>query len=220
MSSPRPTSTGAPFASKACSSTASPSSAISGRKPTRTGPEFGKPPQSSASTAPSCNGRATPRGAVRTGWSSRSRWSRSARSPSRPRRRRTSTRSSRSAGPCTASARRATTSIRRLQASPEHGRATWRPTLRDSRAILPGAVVPPLALGPVHLLLALQGGSALSHDFSDAGRAAVAQIAGRAPFAFLFPGANPLVTGLDHVLFLVGVIFFLFELPAVVVYVA
>ncbi len=69
------------------------------------------------------------------------------------------------------------------------------------------------------LLLALQGSAGLAHDISDSDRAAVAQIAGPAPFAFLYLGAKHMVTGIDHVLFLIGVIFFLFRLRDVVVYV-
>ncbi len=69
------------------------------------------------------------------------------------------------------------------------------------------------------LLLALQGSAGLAHDISDSDRAAVAQITGPAPFAFLYLGAKHMVTGIDHVLFLIGVIFFLFRLRDVVVYV-
>jgi hypothetical protein len=54
---------------------------------------------------------------------------------------------------------------------------------------------------------------------SQADRAAVAQIEGPAPGVFLYLGAKHMVTGYDHILFLIGVIFFLYKLRDVVVYV-
>src|SRR5690606_23828021 len=105
-----------------------------------------------------------------------------------------STRSSRSAAPSSASARHATTSTRRPRACRSSGRATWRPTLPDSPAIPRRRIAPLLALSLVLLLLALQGSAGLAHDISDSDRAAVAQIAGPAPFAFLYLGAKHMVT--------------------------
>ena len=61
--------------------------------------------------------------------------------------------------------------------------------------------------------------AAVAHDISQADRAAVARIEGPAPGAFLYLGAKHMVTGIDHILFLVGVIFFLYKLRDVVVYV-
>ena len=66
----------------------------------------------------------------------------------------------------------------------------------------------------------LCGTAALAHDISAADRAAVAQLQGPAPFAFLYLGAKHMVTGIDHVLFLVGVVFFLYRLRDVVIYVS
>ena len=65
----------------------------------------------------------------------------------------------------------------------------------------------------------LESVAAFAHDISQADRAAVARIEGPAPGAFLYLGAKHMVTGIDHVLFLVGVIFFLYRLRDVVVYV-
>lgn len=69
-------------------------------------------------------------------------------------------------------------------------------------------------------LLLLQGVPALAHDISQADRAAVARIEGPAPFAFLYLGAKHMVTGYDHILFLIGVIFFLYRLRDVFIYVS
>jgi len=79
-----------------------------------------------------------------------------------------------------------------------------------------------LAIGAVLLVLVLflLAVPAFAHDISDADRAAVAQIKGPAPFAFLYLGAKHMVTGIDHVLFLIGVIFFLYRLRDVVIYVS
>lgn len=70
------------------------------------------------------------------------------------------------------------------------------------------------------VLLLVQAAPALAHDISESDRAAVAQIEGPAPFAFLYLGAKHMVTGIDHILFLIGVIFFLYRLRDVVIYVS
>src|SRR5688500_9767971 len=70
------------------------------------------------------------------------------------------------------------------------------------------------------LTLALQAAPAWAHDISDADRAAVQQIQGPAPFPFLYLGAKHMVTGIDHILFLIGVVFFLYRLRDVVIYVS
>jgi hypothetical protein len=70
------------------------------------------------------------------------------------------------------------------------------------------------------LLVLLQSAAAFGHDISESDRAAVAQIDGPAPFAFLYLGAKHMVTGIDHILFLIGVIFFLYRLRDVVIYVS
>ena len=83
----------------------------------------------------------------------------------------------------------------------------------------------PAALVRVLLLLAaawllLESAAAFAHDISQADRAAVQRIEGPAPFAFLYLGAKHMVTGIDHILFLIGVIFFLYRLRDVVLYVS
>ena len=83
----------------------------------------------------------------------------------------------------------------------------------------------PTALVRVLLLLAaawllLESAAAFAHDISQADRAAVQRIEGPAPFAFLYLGAKHMVTGIDHILFLIGVIFFLYRLRDVVLYVS
>jgi hypothetical protein len=67
--------------------------------------------------------------------------------------------------------------------------------------------------------LLLESVAAFAHDISQADRAAVARIEGPAPWAFLYLGAKHMVTGIDHILFLIGVVFFLYRLHDVVIYV-
>ena len=69
------------------------------------------------------------------------------------------------------------------------------------------------------LVLLLESVAAFAHDISQADREAVQRIEGPAPGAFLYLGAKHMVTGIDHILFLIGVIFFLYKLRDVVVYV-
>ena len=69
------------------------------------------------------------------------------------------------------------------------------------------------------LLVLLQATAAVAHDISESDRQAVARIEGPAPFAFLYLGAKHMVTGIDHILFLIGVVFFLYKLRDVIVYV-
>ncbi len=61
---------------------------------------------------------------------------------------------------------------------------------------------------------------ALAHDVSEADRSKVAAIDGPAFFPFFYLGAKHMVTGYDHVAFLIGVVFYLRRLRDVVVYVS
>jgi hypothetical protein len=70
------------------------------------------------------------------------------------------------------------------------------------------------------LLLALAcAGPAGAHAIGGTDAAFVAATRGPDPFPFLYLGAKHMVTGYDHLLFLVGVIFFLFRLRQVALYV-
>src|SRR5262245_9647701 len=76
------------------------------------------------------------------------------------------------------------------------------------------------ALGAVFLLALLLPPDALAHNVSKRDAAFVVANQGRAIAAFLYLGAKHMVTGYDHLLFLVGVIFFLYRLKDVVLYVS
>lgn len=79
-------------------------------------------------------------------------------------------------------------------------------------------------LPAARLLLALGllviAGAATAHDVAQSDRAFVAGVNGPAFIPFLYLGAKHMVTGYDHILFLVGVVFFLYRLKDVVLYVS
>ena len=77
-----------------------------------------------------------------------------------------------------------------------------------------------LALAAVALLALLLPTDALAHNVSKRDAAFVVANQGRAIAAFMYLGAKHMVTGYDHLLFLVGVIFFLYRLKDVVLYVS
>ena len=62
--------------------------------------------------------------------------------------------------------------------------------------------------------------AALAHDVAQSDKAFVSSIEGPAIVPFLYLGAKHMVTGYDHIAFLVGVVFFLRRLKDVVLYVS
>jgi hypothetical protein len=76
------------------------------------------------------------------------------------------------------------------------------------------------ALAALVLLTLLLPPDALAHNVSKRDAAFVVANQGRAIGAFLYLGAKHMVTGYDHLLFLVGVIFFLYRLKDVIQYVS
>lgn len=74
-----------------------------------------------------------------------------------------------------------------------------------------------LALAALILLLPA---IAFAHDVAEGDKAFVRSIEGPAIFPFLYLGAKHMVTGYDHIAFLIGVVFFLRRLKDVVLYVS
>jgi hypothetical protein len=70
------------------------------------------------------------------------------------------------------------------------------------------------------VLLALLPAAAWAHDISAANKAFVEAMTGPAPIPFAYLGAKHMVTGIDHVLYLIGVVFFLHKLRDVMLYVS
>jgi hypothetical protein len=73
-------------------------------------------------------------------------------------------------------------------------------------------------LALVALLIA--GSAAFGHDVSQANKSYIQTVNGPAPVPFFYLGAKHMVTGIDHILFLIGVIFFLYRLRDIVIYVS
>ena len=90
--------------------------------------------------------------------------------------------------------------------------------LRRARpsAALARVLAPAIALC---LLLALPA-AGFAHDVAEGDKAFVRSIDGPAIIPFLYLGAKHMVTGYDHIAFLIGVVFFLRRLREVVVYVS
>src|SRR6266705_1700201 len=70
------------------------------------------------------------------------------------------------------------------------------------------------------LVLALLGADAFAHGVADDDKAYFEQSSGMHILPFIYLGAKHMVTGYDHLLFLFGVIFFLYRLRDVVQYVS
>ena len=85
--------------------------------------------------------------------------------------------------------------------------------MRNTRRVL-------IVLMAVLFLAVLMSGVADAHGVSKKDAAFVQSIQGKAIVPFLYLGAKHMVTGYDHLLFLVGVIFFLYRLRDVVQYVS
>ncbi len=73
-----------------------------------------------------------------------------------------------------------------------------------------------ILLGGVAWLVA---GAALAHGVADRDALFIEQNPGRALIAFIYLGAKHMVTGYDHLLFLAGVIFFLYRTRDIAIYV-
>ena len=68
--------------------------------------------------------------------------------------------------------------------------------------------------------LLLLSAQAFAHDLSEANKTYVQSINGPAPVPFFYLGAKHMVTGIDHILFLIWVVFFLYRLRDIVIYVS
>lgn len=69
------------------------------------------------------------------------------------------------------------------------------------------------------LIISLLATTALAHGVSDSDKAFIEQISGMQLIPYIYLGAKHMVTGYDHLLFLTGVIFFLYRMRDVAAYV-
>jgi hypothetical protein len=86
----------------------------------------------------------------------------------------------------------------------------------------PSAALPrlrPALLPALAILMALAAGDSLAHGVAEDDKAYLEQTSGMQILPFIYLGAKHMVTGYDHLLFLVGVIFFLHRLKDVGAYV-
>lgn len=77
----------------------------------------------------------------------------------------------------------------------------------------------PVIRGFIGVLMLLAAAGALGHGVADRDAAYLQENAGRALPVFAYLGAKHMVTGYDHLLYLLGVIFFLYRMKDVAVYV-
>lgn len=89
-------------------------------------------------------------------------------------------------------------------------RARWRPPM------------PWQALAAVATLLTalMIAGAAYAHNVTAGDAGFVQEVTGFRPFAFIYLGAKHMVTGYDHLLFLAGVVFFLYRTKDIATYVS
>ena len=66
----------------------------------------------------------------------------------------------------------------------------------------------------------LVGGDALAHGVTEGDKGYIQEITGIHLIPFIYLGAKHMVTGYDHLLFLFGVVFFLYRLKHVGIYVS
>lgn len=69
-------------------------------------------------------------------------------------------------------------------------------------------------------LALLMAGAALAHNVTEGDAGYVQEVSGFLPFPFIYLGAKHMVTGYDHILFLFGVIFFLYRIKEIGIYVS
>jgi hypothetical protein len=77
----------------------------------------------------------------------------------------------------------------------------------------------PVALATT-LAAILLAGAALAHNVTEGDAGYVQEVTGFRPIAFIYLGAKHMVTGYDHLLFLAGVIFFLYRAKDIATYVS
>jgi hypothetical protein len=76
-----------------------------------------------------------------------------------------------------------------------------------------------MALSVVIMGLCL-GGEAMAHDVTEGDKGYIQEISGIHLIPFIYLGAKHMVTGYDHLLFLFGVVFFLYRMKHIAIYVS
>ncbi len=90
----------------------------------------------------------------------------------------------------------------------------------SGRLRLPRALASPLTASTLAFLLMLAfAGSAWAHAVTAGDQGYIQEISGVNLIPFIYLGAKHMVTGYDHILFLLGVIFFLYRMEHIAIYV-
>lgn len=89
---------------------------------------------------------------------------------------------------------------------------TWQPSL-DTQTVV-------LGLAAIFLLLTASTFEALAHAVAEGDKGYIQEITGIHLIPFVYLGAKHMVTGYDHILFLLGVIFFLYRAKDIGLYVS
>lgn len=89
-------------------------------------------------------------------------------------------------------------------------RTHWRPILRWQAVLALAALLAAILLAD----------AALAHNITEGDAGYVQEVTGFRPIAFIYLGAKHMVTGYDHLLFLAGVIFFLYRAKDIATYVS
>src|SRR5215203_6473930 len=77
-----------------------------------------------------------------------------------------------------------------------------------------------LALATTLLLISFSSLDAMAHAVAEGDKGYIQEISGVHLLPFVYLGAKHMVTGYDHILFLLGVVFFLYRLNHVALYVS
>ncbi len=83
-----------------------------------------------------------------------------------------------------------------------------------------GPFVLPVAILSVILAMLLSTGLAAAHAVAEGDKGYIQEITGVHLIPFIYLGAKHMVTGYDHLLFLLGVVFFLYRLQHIAIYVS
>lgn len=91
---------------------------------------------------------------------------------------------------------------------------------RDGRFAARAPFAFPVAILSVILVMLLSTGLAAAHAVAEGDKGYIQEITGVHLLPFVYLGAKHMVTGYDHLLFLLGVIFFLYRLQHIAIYVS
>jgi hypothetical protein len=96
----------------------------------------------------------------------------------------------------------------------------WRQIKGEMSRLIPGCSKAGAVIALVGVVIALMVDGALAHTVAEGDQGYIQEITGVHLLPFAYLGAKHMVTGYDHLLFLFGVIFFLYRLKHIALYVS